>query len=116
MNKYLLNSYSNSRAIKKLKKIRFIIRKKRSSIYRGVSKNGSKWQVLIMTNNKKYYFGNYSSEELAARIYDIQAIKSRGINARTNFIYDNEQLKKIYYKKINIKCNNISEIMTQLNN
>ena len=116
MNKYLLNSYSTSRAIKKLKKINFLIRKKRSSKYRGVSKNGSKWQVLIMINNRKYYIGNYSSEELAARIYDIEAIKARGRNARTNFAYDNEQLKKIYNKKINIKCDNISEIMTQLNN
>jgi hypothetical protein len=53
VNKYLLNSYSTSRALKKLKKIKFVIRNKRSSKYRGVSKNGSKWQVLIMINNKK---------------------------------------------------------------
>lgn len=116
MNKYLLNSYSTSRAIKRLKKINFIIKKKRSSKYRGVSKNGNKWQVLIMINKKKYYVGNFSSEDLAARIYDIQAIKSWGIKARTNFVYDNKQLNKIYNKKINIKCDNLSEIMTQINN
>ena len=116
MNKFLLNSYSTSRAIKRLKKINFIIRKKRSSKYRGVSKNGNKWQVLIMINKKKYYVGNFSSEDLAARIYDIQAIKSWGIKARTNFVYDNKQLNKIYNKKINIKCDNLSEIMTQINN
>ena len=46
INKELLNSYSTLRAIKKLKKINFIIRKNRSSKYRGVSKNGNKWQVL----------------------------------------------------------------------
>ena len=116
MNTYLLNSYSTSRAIKKLKKINFIIRKKTGSKYRGVSKNGNKWQVLIMINNKKCYIGSYSSEDLAGRIYDIQAIKSRGINARTNFVYDNKQLMKIYNKKINIKCDNLSEIMAQINN
>ena len=116
VNKDLLNSYSSSRAIKKLKKINFIIRKNRSSKYRGVSKNGNYWQVLIMINKKKFYLGNYPSEDLAARIYDIQAIKSRGIKARTNFVYDNNQMKKIYNNKININYDNISDIMTQLNN
>lgn len=111
INKDLLNNYSTSRGVKKLKKINFVIRKNRSSKYRGVSKNGSKWQVLMMINNKKYYLGNYISEDLAARIYDIQAIKSWGIKARTNFVYDNDQIKKIYNKKINIKCNDISDIL-----
>ena len=116
INKDLLNNYSISRAVKKYKKINFVIRKNRSSKYRGVSKNGNKWQVLIMINNKKCYLGNYPSEDLAARIYDIQAIKSWGIKARTNFVYDNNQIKKIYNKKINIKCNKISDILAQLNN
>ena len=71
---------------------------------------------ILMINNKKCYIGSYSSEDLAGRIYDIQAIKSRGINARTNFVYDNKQLMKIYNKKINIKCDNLSEIMAQINN
>jgi len=116
INKHLLNSYSISRYIKKRKKINFIIRKERSSKYRGVSKNGHKWQVLIMINNKNCYLGNYPSEDLAARIYDIQAIKSWGAKAKTNFSYDNNQIKKIYNKKFNLNCNNISDIMTQLNN
>jgi hypothetical protein len=76
INKSLLNSYSTSRTIKKFKKINFLIRKKISSKYRGVSKNGSKWQVLIMANYKKFYLGSFLSEDLAARIYDIQAIKT----------------------------------------
>lgn len=116
INKNLLNSYATTRGVKKLKKFNFIIEKKRGSKYRGVSKNGHKWQVLIMINKKKCYLGNYSSEDLAARIYDIQAIKSRGIRARTNFVYDNNQIYNIYKKKININCNNISDIITQLNN
>jgi len=116
INKNILNKKSAARGIKKIKKINFIVRKKRSSKYRGVSKNGNKWQVLMMINNKKYFVGNYPSEDLAARIYDIQAIKARGIKARTNFVYDKNQIKKIYNKTINIKCNDISEIMAQLNN
>jgi len=116
INKNSLNRNSATRGFKKLKKINFIIRKKRSSKYRGVSKNGRKWQVLMMINNKKYFFGNFPTEDLAARIYDIQAIKARGIKARTNFVYDKNQIKKIYNKKINIKCDDISGIMAQINN
>ena len=116
INKNLLNSYSTSRAIKKFKKINFIIRKNRSSKYRGVSMNGSKWQVLIMINKKKNYLGNYLDEDLAARVYDIQAIKTWGIKARTNFVYDKNQIKNIYNRKIDLKCNNISDIMAQINN
>lgn len=84
--------------MKKSNKINFVIRKKRSSKYRGVSKNGSNWQVLIIINNKNYYIGSYSSEELAARIYDILSIKNRGIRARTNFFYNDLQIKKIFEK------------------
>ena len=116
LNKKLLNAYSTSRALKKFKKINFIVGKKRSSRYRGVSKNGNKWQVLIMNNKKKYYLGNYNSEDLAARIYDVHAIKSFGIKARTNFVYDDNQINKINNNKINFEYNSISDIMAQLNN
>ena len=114
VNRYLLNSYSTSRSLKKLKQSKFEIRKKTSSKYRGVSKNGNKWQVLIMINNKKYYKGSYLSEEIAARIYDIMAIKNFGIKARTNFIYNHIQIKKIKESKINIDSDNINEIIEQL--
>lgn len=116
VNRYLLNSYSTSRSLKKLEQSKFEIRKKTSSKYRGVSKNGNKWQVLIMKNNKKYYKGSYLSEEIAARIYDIMAIKNFGIKARTNFIYNHIQIKKIKESKINIDSDNINEIMEQLIN
>ena len=69
---------------------------------------------IIMINNKKYFLGNYFSEELAARIYDIYAIKSHGIKARTNFVYNYSQIKKIYERKIEIKTDNISDILKQL--
>ena len=116
INTYLCNLYSTSKAIKKMNKINFVIRNERSSKYRGVSRNGNSWQVLTMINKKKQYLGSYQSEELAARIYDIQAIKNRGFKARTNFTYNNIQIKKILEKNINIKCNNISDINNQLIN
>jgi hypothetical protein len=116
INTDLLNSYSTSRYIKKPKNINFVIRNKTSSKYRGVSRNGSNWQVLIMANNSKYYIGSYTSEELATRVYDIHEIKMRGIKARTNFPYNNIQIKNIFEKNINIKCDKISEIMNQINN
>ena len=69
-----------------------------------------------MNNKKKYYLGNYNSEDLAARIYDVHAIKSFGIKARTNFVYDDNQINKINNNKINFEYNSISDIMAQLNN
>ena len=61
---------------------------KRSSKYRGVSRNGNRWQVLIMINRKKTYIGNFESEEDATRAYDQYAIKYHGNKARTNFFYE----------------------------
>ena len=116
INTYLLNSHSSSKNIKKLNKIAFVGRNKRSSQYRGVSKNGYQWQVLMMINNSKYYIGSYPSEELAARIYDILAIKNRGVKARTNFVYNNDQIKKICENEIDLKSENISDIIDQLIN
>ena len=70
----------------------------------------------MMLNKNKSYIGSYPSEELAARIYDILAIKNRGIKARTNFIYNSKQLKRICEIDIDIKSKNISEIISQLTN
>ena len=67
-----------------------------------------------MINNKKAYLGSYISEEVAARVYDIAAIKYRGINARTNYIYNHIQIKRINESKINIKSGNISDIIEKL--
>ena len=93
INSDLLNKYSTSRYIKKAKHINFVTRNKTSSKFRGVSRNGNKWQILIAINNKKYYLGSYPSEELAARVYDIHAIKMRGIKARTNYPYNWKKYK-----------------------
>jgi hypothetical protein len=43
---------------------------KRNSMYRGVSRNGNSWQVMLMGRNKKRYVGAIKNEMKAARIYD----------------------------------------------
>ena len=67
----------------------------RRSSYRGVSKNGKNWQVSLKKNNINYYLGNYTSEENAAKIYDIFNIHLRGNKAVTNFFYDEDKIKQI---------------------
>lgn len=69
-----------------------------------------------MIKNKKYYIGSYPSEEIGAKIYDIVAIKARGVKAKTNFSYNNIQMKNIYEANININSGKISEIMKQICN
>ena len=88
--------------------------KKRNSIYRGVSKNGNKWQVIIYSKYCKKYIGLYKTQEIAARIYDIISIKNKGIKAKTNFIYNLHQIQKITDTKIDYKSKNIEEIIYYL--
>ena len=114
VNSYLLNSPSTSKKLKKLKKITFIGKSKRSSQFRGVSKNGNQWQVLLMFKKSKSYVGSYNSEEIAAKIYDILAIKLRGVKARTNFKYSYEQIKKIGDIDFNKNSKNLEEIIIKL--
>jgi len=114
VNSYLLKSPSTLKNLKKLNKIAFIGRSKRSSRFRGVSKNGNQWQVLLMHKKGKSYVGSYISEELAAKIYDILAIKYRGVKARTNFKYNYEQIKKIGDINFDINSKNLQDIVTKL--
>ena len=109
-----IDLFPNSNIYRKPKKIIFVGIGKRSSKYRGVSKNGNQWQVLIMVNKSKTYIGTYSSEIIAARIYDIIAIKNRGIKARTNFVYSKNKLTKICNNDIDIKAKNINEVIYKL--
>ena len=57
--------------------------------YRGVSKNGQKFQVFIMINKKKRYFGVMDTEKHAAKVYDKLAIIFHGLKVclflRTHF-------------------------------
>ena len=109
-----IDSFSKINKIRN-KKYLFEIRKRnRGSKYRGVSKNGNQWQVLIMFRNSKSYIGTYSSEELAARVYDISAIKNKGVKAITNFNYSPKQINNILSNDIDIKAKNINLIILDL--
>ncbi|CDW81380.1 ant-like protein [Stylonychia lemnae] len=68
---------------------------KRGSRFRGVSKNGKKWQVQLLGNMRKRYIGSISSEDQAAKIYDHYAIITHGLRAKTNFHYDKRQIQDI---------------------
>ena len=92
------------------------MKKKRNSIYRGVSKNGKNWQVIIYSKNGKGYIGMFKTQEIAARIYDIISIKNKGIKAKTNFEYDIHQIQNISEGYIDYKSDNIEDIIYDLIN
>jgi len=75
--------------------IRFKSQTVRGSKFRGVSKNGNKWQVLVMGNQKKQYSGSIKDETNAAKMYDKFAIKNLGLRAKTNFDYKRKDIQKI---------------------
>ena len=124
------NNLSNSIKIKKNNKMiymnKFLIkqkikkndetfeRKKRSSIYRGVSRNGNSWQVIIYSKYSKGYVGIFKSPEIAARIYDIISIKNKGIKAKTNFQYNIHQIQNICETNIDYNAENIEEMISYL--
>jgi len=100
-----LSSYSNN--FQKSKKIIFKNVGRKGSKYRGVSKNGNQWQVLIMINkSKSTYAGTYTTEDFAARVYDFLSIKNKGNKAKTNFAYSESQIRKILNADIDIKSKN----------
>lgn len=59
-------------------------RDSRASMFRGVSKNGPKWQVLFMGHKKKEYVGGVNTEEEGARIYDEISIRANGLKVMIN--------------------------------
>lgn len=68
---------------------------KRRSGYRGVSRNGASWQVLMMINNVKTYIGWYDTEEEGALVYDIVSILFKQRKARTNLTYSKAKLLRL---------------------
>ena len=111
--------------IKSKKRFTFINRGQRGSRFRGVSRNGNQWQVLIMINKSKSYVGSYSSESLAARIYDIVSLKNHGNKAKTNFDYTKSEISglvcldvkdKTIEDKLNLILNDNSDNAKQLKN
>ena len=105
-NKYIIESKKKEKPIK--------ISKNRGSSYRGVTKNGNKWQTILSFNNKSEYYGVYETPDIAARVHDVIAIKKRGIKAKTNFKYNIHQIHQIYEAKIDFKSKNIDEILLNL--
>ena len=105
---YILNEIRSSNKINLNNKEKEInkSRGQRGSKYRGVSKNGNQWQVLIMINKKKRYIGNYKNEEEAASSYDIVAIQNHGSKAKTNFYYTPEEIQRIRKMKDHFYLNN----------
>eukprot|EP00347_Sterkiella_histriomuscorum_P016005 403354863 len=64
----------------------------RGSMFRGVSKNKNKWQMMIMGNFKKMYVGAIDQEQDAAQLYDKVAIFTHGLKAKTNFSYNRGEI------------------------
>ena len=69
----------------------------RGSIYRGVSRNGKSWQVLIMIDSEKVYLVSTDDPQQAALLYDIVVIQAKGLNAKVNFSYTKEELLGILF-------------------
>ena len=67
----------------------------RGSKYRGISKNGSSWQILVMINRKKRYVGKLPSEIHAARFYDRVSIQYQGDLAKCNFPYTKREVLQL---------------------
>jgi len=78
----------------------------RGTNFRGVSKNGRcNWQILTMIDGNKVYVGTVDSMHKAAILYDIVSIQTKGLKAKTNFIYRKHELLAVLNLKnlINIK-------------
>lgn len=60
-------------------------KRKMSSRYKGVAKEGSKWKAYIRSEGKTYTIGRYLTEEEAAVAYDTKAQEVFGQHARCNF-------------------------------
>lgn len=69
----------------------------RGSIFRGVSRNGRSWQVLIMIETEKIYLCTTENPHLAALLYDIVIIQCKGKQAKVNFNYTKKELLAILF-------------------
>jgi hypothetical protein len=86
----MINSGVNVYIASKNKKDNQISGQSRASKFKGVSKNGNNWQVLININYNKKYVGTFETEVQAALAYDFYAISFHKLEAKTNFSYSQE--------------------------
>ena len=70
--------------------------------------------LIISNKNNNAYIGTYPSQEIAAVIYDIISIKNKGIKAKTNFIYNINQILKISESNFDFKSQSINEILSYI--
>ena len=63
-----------------------------SAKYIGLSRNGKKWQVLLMIDGWRCYMTSKTSQIECAWIYDKLVIYMNGLAAKTNFAYTKSQV------------------------
>ena len=69
----------------------------RGTEFRGVSRNGrNSWQIQLMINRQQFYLATVDNIILAALIYDITSIQSKGLQSKTNFSYTRAELLAIF--------------------
>lgn len=59
--------------------------KYRGSQFRGISRNGKSWQVLIMIDSEKIYLCSNNDPYKAANLYDLAVVQAKGLGAKPNF-------------------------------
>lgn len=53
--------------------------------FKGAHRNGKGWEARIKINGRRFYLGQFKTEEEAARTYDVKARELFGEFARLNF-------------------------------
>lgn len=79
-------------------------RSERGSRFRGVSKNGTKWQVMVVRGTIKKYVGAIDDELQAARLYDRYALIIQGFEV-SNYrsVFNSTVIKRPSYNLNNCK-------------
>ena len=70
----------------------------RGTNFRGITRNGRcNWQILTMIDGTKVYLGTVDNILKAAILYDIASIQTKGMKAKTNFMYTKRELLYILF-------------------
>lgn len=72
------------------------------SEYIGVSKNGTKWQALVVIGKHKVYMGSFKEEAEASTVFDFYSILTHAKDAKVNKSYTiREVLNMVHNFKLN---------------